>query len=339
MTLIDALDLHRNTMIVDAVAPLLREKSYLDWYVQGGVTAVAPTVAIYEDAGQALREIGSWLAHIRRNPNLVLVRGAGDILRAKTSGQLGVILHFQGSDPIENHLDLLDAYRALGVGVIQLAYNVRNRICDGAEETEDAGLSRFGRDFVRRCNEVGIIVDCSHTGERSSLEAMAMSTSPVVFSHANARAVHDSRRNITDDQIRAAAATGGLIGVAGFPGFVSASSSPTLDQLIDHVDHVVRLVGAAHVGLGLDYYPGQHGVADERSARRNYEAALASGKWQAQTYPAPPHRYPEGIETPRTLPAFTARLLQRGYSAEEVKLILGGNWLRVYESVWGNKYE
>src|SRR5690606_23579948 len=141
-------------------------------------------------------------------------------------------------DPVEDDLHLLDTYKALGVGVIQLTYNVRNRLGDGASEETDAGLSHFGIAFVRRCNELGIIVDCSHTGARTTLDAIEVSSQPVIFSHANARAVHPSNRNITDEQIRALAAKGGVIGVVGFPGFVSHMARPSLDRFIDHIDHI-----------------------------------------------------------------------------------------------------
>ena len=328
--------LHRRAIVIDAVAPLLWDKQYLSWYREGGVTAVAPTITTNENAWQTLKALGGWHAHLREHPELLLVRGTADIQRARDENRLGLILHFQGADPLEDDVDLVDAYRALGVGVIQLCYNVRNRLGDGSLEASDAGLSRFGRAVVERCNAAGVVVDCSHTGERTSLEAIQVSRAPVIVSHANARAVHDSRRNISDRLIRAIAESGGVVGAVAYPGFVSADPRPTLDQLLAHIEHLVQVAGIEHVSLGLDYFPGQHPFTDDAQALAVYRHFVDSGQWDAGTYPPPPYYYPEGLTTPREIPNLTAGLLGRGYSAAAVEKILGGNLLRVYRAVWGD---
>ena len=331
----DSIEIHREAIVIDAVCPLLAQKKHLDWYIKGGATAVAPTVGGFRPTLETMKTLGSWLNLIRNRDDLLLVRKAADIEAAKTSGKLGIILHFQGTDPIEDNLDLVELYKAVGVGMIQLSYNVKNRVGDGAQERTDCGLSHFGVDFVKRCNENRVIVDCSHTGYRTTMEAIALSERPIVFSHANARAVYDSPRNITDEQIKAVAETGGLVGAVGFPGFVAASDRPSLDDFIAHIDHTVEVAGIDHTALGIDYYLGQHPVADPEVARASYDDAIASGRWRADAYPPPPHYYPEGIETPETLGNLTARLVERGYGAQDVRKILGLNWLRVFREVWG----
>jgi membrane dipeptidase len=326
--------LHRESIVIDAVCPLLRDRQYLDWYIQGGATAVGPSVS-GQSSAETLRILGDWLRFIRENDRCTLVKRAADIERAKQQGKLGVFFHFQGTDPIENDLDLVDAYKEMGVGMIQLTYNVKNRVGDGASERTDSGLSYFGLGFVKRCNETRVIVDCSHTGYQTTMDAIEASTRPVVFSHANPKAVKDSPRNITDEQIKAVAATGGLVGAVGYPAFVSDSSRPTLDQFIEHIDYNIQLVGIDHVGIGMDYYLGQHPVADLDEAKAMYEASVESGRWRTDTYPPPPYYYPEGIGTPKELPNLTKRLLERGYKAVDVKKILGENWMRVFREVWG----
>jgi membrane dipeptidase len=326
---------HEDAIVIDAVCPLLQHKKYIDWYIEGGATAVAPTVASGESSSEALSSLGGWLRFIKGDERLTLVKRAADIERAKRNGKTGIILHFQGTGPIEDNLDLVDAYKELGVGVIQLTYNVKNRVGDGASERTDCGLSYFGLEFVRRCNEAKVIVDCSHTGCRTTLDAIEASTEPVVFSHANAKAVKESPRNITDEQAKAVAGTGGLVGVVGFPGFVADTTRPTLDQFIDHIDHYANLLGIDHVALGIDYYTGQFPVADEAQAEATYRSFIDTGRWRADTYPPPPHHFPEGIGTPRELPNLTKRLLDRGYSVEDTKKILGENWVRVFRAVWG----
>ena len=322
--------------MIDATCPLLNtHPHFVDWWIEGGVTAAAPTVGGFDGAGGTIRNLARWNRMIEQDDRLHLVRSAADIETVKQDGRFGIIYHLQGTAPIEDDLDLVAIYKQLGVGIIQLAYNVKNRVGDGCEERTDAGLSHFGVDLIARLNEARIIVDCSHTGYRTTLEAIDRSTAPVVFTHANAKALVPSARSITDDQIRAVAATGGLVGAVGFPAFVSDATHPTLDQFIDHIDYVADLVGIDHVALGIDYFSGQAGVADDATASRIYANAINSGQWKPESYPPPPYHYPQGIETPQTMQNLTARLLERGFSKDDTRKILGGNWLRVYRAVWG----
>ena len=327
--------IHDEAIVIDAVSPLAMRRQYIDWYIEGGATATAPTIAVFEGAGPTLRILGDWIRAIDADPRLTLVKRAADFAAAKADGKFGVLFHFQGTGPIEDDLNLIDAYKALGVGMIQLAYNIKNSVGDGCEERTDAGLSYFGLQVVERLNEARVVVDCTHTGYRTTMDAIEASTRPVVFSHSNPKAVKESARNIRDEQIKAAAATGGLIGMVGFPAFVSASPRPTLDEFIDHIDYVVKLVGDDHVGLGIDYYWIQAAFTEIEEATRLYEEFVSAGKWRPDSYPPPPIHYVDGIETPCDLRNLTRRLLERGYSEEATKKILGGNWVRVFREVWG----
>lgn len=327
--------IHAESIVIDAVCPLVMDDpAYLDWYREGGVTALAPTVNAAGDLRTALSRLAAWHRLLRTREDLLLVRQAHDIEVAKASGRLGIYLHFQGADPIEDNLDLVDLYKALGVGMIQLTYNVKSRVGDGCEERTDSGLSRFGVKLIARLNEARVIVDCSHTGLRTSLEAIEHSTAPVVLSHSNLASLHPCARNVSAELAEAIARSGGLIGVVGFPAMVAMTTAPSLDQFVAHIDAVVERVGIDHVGLGIDYYHGQSGVANDDEALREYQKFVRAGLW-GPSYPPPPHRYPAGIDTPRTLPNLTGRLLERGYGEPDVRKILGGNWLRVMRSVWG----
>jgi membrane dipeptidase len=296
-------------------------------------------VGAMEGIDQTMRSVAAWKGFIERNSgnrgNVTQVSSVVDMRAAKKAGKLGLLFHFQGTDPMEDDLDMVHAYKALGVNIMQLCYNIRNRVGDGADERQDTGLSYFGVEMVKRMNEARVIVDVAHTGIRTSFDALEISERPVICSHGNPRAVRDSYRNLPDDLMKAIAAQGGVIGMVGFPAFVSEGPRPTLDQFIDHIAYTVDLVGIDHVGLGIDYYNGQHMVMPDEQAKAYYQSLIDSGKWRPGTYPPPPHHYPEGIETPRTLPNLTKRLLERGFSATDTKKILGENWLRVYEAVWG----
>lgn len=332
----DALKLHQDSVVIDAVCPLASsDPKYLDWYREGGVTVVAPTVGSTESARVVLDNIATWHRYLRERQDLSLITRASEVAIAKNSGRLGIYFHIQGTDPIENNLDLIELYKRLGVGMIQLTYNVKNHVGDGCEERTDAGLSRFGVRLIERLNAARVIVDCTHTGLRTSLEAVERSSAPVVLSHSNVAAVQNSARNVVDSLIAAIAQSGGVIGMCGFPPMVAAHQAPSLDEFIAHIDALVERAGIDHVGLGIDYYAGQVGVASDTTALRIYERAVRSGTW-GQAYPPPPHKYPEGIETPRTLSRLSARLLTRGYREADVRKILGENWLRVMRAVWGS---
>lgn len=329
-------NLHQESIVIDGTCPLIADPCGIPAYKAGGFTAVAPTVSDNQDGALGtLRNIGAVHKLIREDEDLVLVRKASDIEKAKATGKMGIILHFQGGDPIENRLDYIDAYKSMGVGMIQLTYNVKNRIGDGCEERTDAGLSKFGLAVIKRMNESRIIVDCSHTGLRTSLEAIDASARPPVFSHAGIRSVHPSPRNIVDEQIKAVAAKGGLVGANTYPPFVSGDKQPTLEQLIDHIKYIADLVGVDHIGLGLDYFAGQHPYVTDEQAMATYKRYLDIGMWSPASYPPPPYIYPKGIETPDKCANLTEALLGSGFSVEEVKKIIGGNWMRVFREVWG----
>ncbi len=331
----DAAQVHRDAIVIDGTCPLANRTEFLGEWIRGGVTALAPSLDTSSPEG-AVRSIGRWLRHISAHADTLLhVTRADDVVAAKSQGRLGIIFHFQGTDPVADDLDLLAVYARLGVRMVQLTYNRKNRVGDGCEERTDAGLSRFGVRLVQELNRVGLIVDLSHTGYRTTMEAMEMSTAPPVFSHANCAAVCDSPRNVRDDQIRAVAARGGMIGVVGFPAFVAPVPRPSLDDFVAHIVHIAELVGTDAIGLGLDYYEGMAGVASPEAAAAQYQRLLAAGVWTPAAYPPPPWHYPEGLERPSGLPALTAALLRRGFTAEDAHKILGGNFLRVFRQVCG----
>lgn len=329
-----AQSLHREAVVFDATCPLLNDPDYIDAWIQGGCTAAAPTVASNDDAPAALAKVGRWLRRIDEDPRLLHVTRVEHFAQAKAEGRLGIVFHFQNSVPLGRDVDNVWAYAALGVRVIQLTYNTRNFVGDGCDDRTDAGLSDFGVRVIRAMNRAGIVVDLSHTGVRTTLEAMEVTEATPVFSHSNARGVHPSPRNLTDEQIRRVAELGGVIGLNAFPAFISTKPQPTLDDLVDHAAYIADLVGAEHIGLGLDFYSGMAGVADPARAQAEYEALVAAGTWKPAVYPPPPYHYPQGLESPAGLPAVTERLLARGFSPAEVRGILGGNFLRVFEAVW-----
>ncbi len=332
----NAQELHEDAIVIDATCPLAHRPQFIDWWREGGATAIAPTImGMQGNARSGFADIGKWHRYVREHDNALLVLRASDIERAKAEDKLGLILHTQGTALIEDELDLVDAYQAAGLRIVQLCYNTKNLVGDGAGERTDAGLSHFGVRLVERLNALHVLVDCAHTGHRTSLDAVDISSAPVIISHANARSVHDNGRNIQDELIRAVADSGGVVGTVGFPAFLTNTGQPSLDQFIDDIVYKAQRVGIDHVGLGIDYYQGQHPVEDDAKAMARYEQMVTAGLWRPTEYPPPPYRYPAGIETPRTLANLTARLLERDFSEQDIRKVLGLNWMRVYGAVWG----
>jgi len=331
---------HEDLIVIDQCMPLwfdgaARPPMFFDRLKAGGYTAFACTIGGARNASATFREIGGWLEYIRQNDDLILVRKAADIERAKREKKLGVIFDFQGTEPLEDSLDLVDAFKATGVGVIQLAYNARNRFASGSEEEVDTGLSRLGKRLVKRLNDARVIVDCAHTGKRSTLDAIEHSERTVIISHANCKAVLDISRNITDEEIKAIAGNGGVVGALSYPPFVAKPQQPTIDDYINHIDHIANLVGIDHVGIALDYFYYQSPWVSEEVQVALWTQMVQKGAWDPEQYTRPPYVYPLGMETPDKIGNITVRLGERGYRADDIRKIMGGNWMRIYREVWG----
>jgi membrane dipeptidase len=328
---------HDDAIVVDAVCPPGYWRAHRDDWIAGGATACGLTVGVFHFGGgfrgayDFLYELADVYRFVRETPGLRLATSVADVRAAKAEGELAVILCFQGTEAIEYEPSLLEVYWRLGVRVVQLAYNRRNPLCDGCAEPSDAGLSVLGRRVIAEMNRLGMLVDVSHTGVRSSMEAIEASSAPCIASHSNAAAVHANKRNLPDELIKAIAASGGVIGMNGYPSFVAATDRPTLDQFIDHIVYIDSLVGPGHVGLGIDYTEDPPGWS-----RADFEAWNASQPEISgpDIFGPPPYHYPAGLERPKGLPALTARLLERGYDEGTVRGVLGANWLRVYGEVW-----
>lgn len=322
-----ARDLHDAAVVVDGTCPGHYWMQHVDDWIAGGTTCCVVTVVAFEDVRQAATAIAGLFRFVRERPDrLVLATTVDDIRAARAAGRLAVVLQFQGTAALGYEIDLVEYYWRLGVRVVQLTYNQRGPVGDGCEEPGDAGLSAFGRRVVAELNRLGMLVDVSHTGERTSLDAVEASAAPVVASHSNPAALHASARNVSDELIRALAGSGGLVGINGFSAFLG-DGRPGLDRFVDHIAYVADLVGIEHVALGLDYT-----IRD--APRELYDQYVRDGIWSAATYPPPPWSFPDGLDTAAEFPDLTARLLERGFGEADVRAVLGENWLRVFDAVW-----
>jgi membrane dipeptidase len=332
-----AKELHREAIVIDATCPLASVGNHYEKWIAGGATVIAPTVnRPPELMRDTMGRVGEWFKRLREDSERLLhITSVSDIHRAKEENKLGILFHFQGTTPFEKDLNSIELFHRLGVRMVQLCYNEKDFVGDGCTERTDSGLSEFGLKVVGELNRLGMVVDCSHTGYRTTMDAIEVSEKPVIVSHGNARAVCDSFRNLRDDQIVAIAKNGGVMGLNGYPDFVAKKQKPTLDDLLDHADYIARLVGVEHISVGIDYYQGMAGIMDEEDAAALYRASISSGVWNPRDYSPPPWHYPQGIEMPDKLSNLTAGLLRRGYSEEDTRKILGLNLIRVFEETWG----
>jgi len=336
----DPRSIYEKAIVVDMTCPAAVMENILRDYRKGGFTVIAVTAGYgmrmkkYGPMEHTLRSLGMWLERIRASEDFVLVTSVEDIHRAKREGKLGILFHFQGTRPLEGDLNSLEAYYRMGLRVLQLCYNVKDLAGCGCTVMDDTGLTDFGRAVVAEANRLGVVVDCAHTGTKTTMDAIEASTAPVIISHGNAKAVHPNDRNLSDELIQAIANKGGVVGLNGYPCFVSKSPRPTLDEFIDHIEHVARVAGIDHVGIGNDYFEYQDGYCDLRTARMVYRYLLFTRAWNSKNYAPPPWYYPHDIEHPDSFGNLAAGLLRRGFSPEGIEKILGGNILRVYQQVW-----
>lgn len=279
-------------------------------------------------------DVISWQATIRtladfrrrialRPDRYLLVETADDVLRAKARGLLGITFDLEGMNALNDDAAMVAFYHRLGVRQMLFAYNLDNTAgggCHGA----DVGLTAFGRDVVAEMNRVGMVVDVSHCGHRTSLEAMEVSGQPVIFSHSNPWALTQRGRNIRDDQIRACAATGGVIGLNGIGHFMDDRDARS-ESIFRRIDYVVNLVGPGHAGIGLDYPFAVAGDDIDTLLRRHPEFWPPSDGYGSGLYRnAEPEQFPE----------LTELMLRAGYPEPVVRGVLGENFLRVARHVW-----
>lgn len=279
----------------------------------------------------ALRGLAAWQERFDRHPDRLLkLRRGADLRQAKESRRTAVMLGFQNATMVENDVKNLDTLAALGTRCIQLTYNSRNLLGDGCTERTNAGLSDFGVRVVERMNQLGVVVDLSHCGEQTSRDGILLSKRPAAFTHTMCKAVHDHVRAKSDELLKACADKGGMIGIATLGYFVSPRPDATLEDYLNHVDHAVKVAGIDHVGIASDY--SLRGIEATATRESWYVPRLSSFK------PVYNVRWPPWIpelDKPERFRAIARGLSRRGYRADAVERILGGNWLRYLSDVLG----
>ena len=337
-----AIELMRRSVVIDMLSPfalgsspwLSRPDSFtpaaLQRFKDSGINVFHIGVGLggADPALTTLRFLASWNGFLAaHDQHLMRVDSAADLERVKGSGKIGVLLGLQNSEHFRSAADV-DFFHSLGQRVSQLTYNTRNLIGNGATERRDDGISDFGVTIVERMNRVGMAVDVSHCGDRTTLDAFEVSKAPVLITHSNCRALAPNHpRCKTDEAIRKMAATGGIMGITAVRMFVKNDEPTTIEHLLDHFDHVRTLVGAQHLGVGsdsdLDGYDDMPPAENQR-LRASYKGSYGfRDKIDI-----------EGVDHPRRMFDLTEGLIRRKYTDQEIEGVLGGNFKRVLSRIW-----
>ncbi len=276
----------------------------------------------------AIRLFADWNSFIAQYPDWLLRINAGsDFQKAKTSGRYGILFGLQNSAHFR-HPDDVDTFYGLGQRVSQVTYNFRNLIGNGAFEPHDDGISEFGGKIIERMNHAGMAVDCGHAGDRTMLDAFAMSKQTVIISHGNCRALNPGHpRCVTDEAIRALAKQGGVMGINFISFMVKDHEPTTVDDVIDHIDHVSRLVGIEHVGIGSDMGIESNDLGDPKVLQRIL--TTADKRYRVHHRETVAH-----LDHQKRTYDLTDGLIRRKYTDEQIRLILGENWRRVLTGIW-----
>jgi membrane dipeptidase len=276
---------------------------------------------------QTLMFLAAWQGFVGRHSHLFsLIGKASDLDRAKTQGKVGVIMGLQNSEHFRQPEDVKQFYQ-LGQRCSQLTYNTQNLIGSGGTERVDGGVTDFGVKIINAMNEVGMLIDVSHSGDRTTLDAIELSSRPIAITHSNCRALNDHPRLKTDEAIRKLAARGGVMGITGVRNFVRGQEPTTIEHMVDHIEHVVKLVGIEHVGIGSD--SDLNGYDDMPADQRKELLSMYKSSYAFRD-----KLDTDGFDHPRKVFDLTEALIRRGYSDDNITAILGGNFRRLLGATW-----
>ncbi|MCF8539879.1 MAG: dipeptidase [Candidatus Nanopelagicales bacterium] len=292
--------------------------------IDGGVHGINATCAVWDETLEAIRNITDLRLIQQRHPELMrIVTTTQEIRESAEAQRVGVVLGFQNTSPFGQDYSLVEVFRDLGVRIAQLTYNIQNFVGGACYDPQDSGLTRFGSIIVEEMNRVGMLIDLSHVGERTSLDAIEQSAVPVAITHANPLWFADSPRNKSDRVIEALAERGGVIGACLYPNVIRGQQT-TRQEFADMVVRLVNQVGVDHVGLGSDC---------TRNWDSDYVSVLRDGRWQPASGASWP-QWPDWFSSPKDFPELANALSDAGLSDSDLAAVMGENWMRLFDHVF-----
>jgi membrane dipeptidase len=301
---------------------------------EGGVDAVHVTIAYHEIFRETVANIEAWNRRFERFPDLICHAKTGDdIRRAKTEARTAIVFGAQTPAPIEDDIGLVEILHTLGLRFMQLSYNNQSLLATGCYEAEDPGLTRMGREVIAEMNRVGLVVDMSHSAERSTLEAMEVSARPIAITHANPAFWHAAKRNKSDTVLRALAETGGMLGFSLYPHHLRGGSDCTLAAFCEMIARTAEVMGVDRLGIGSDLCQDQPDSVVEWMRVGRWTKRVDYGEGSADAPGFPPQ--PEFFRDNRDFPGLREGLRAAGFDSAETEAILGVNWLRFFDESFG----
>ena len=320
--------LHDSLVLIDGLIISRFSRAVFEDMRRGGLTAANCTCSVWDGFEATMRNIADWHRMLRENDDLIIpVRTTADIRRAKQLGKTGIILGFQNTSAFEDDLGSIALFKQLGVGIVQMTYNTQNLVGSGCYESRDSGLSDYGREVVAEMNRVGILCDLSHVGATTSRDVILASKKPVAYTHCLPSGLKQHPRNKSDEELRFIIDQGGFVGVTMFPPFLPKGPDSTVDDYVSAIDYVINLVGDDRVGIGTDF------TQDQDRAFFDY-LNHDKGRWRALVEFGSVIN-PEGIRTIGEYPNLTRAMERAGWREERIRKVLGENWLRLLDEVWG----
>ena len=299
-----------------------------------GLAAVHVTIAYHEDFRETVENIIAWNRRLEAFPDLIVPgRTADDVRRAHAEGKTAIIYGFQNPSPIEDDIGLVEVCHQLGVRFMQLSYNNQSLLATGCYEDDDPGITRMGREVIAEMNRVGLVVDMSHSAERSTLEAIELSGRPIAITHANPAFWHPALRNKSDKVLRALAESGGMLGFSLYPHHLAGSTGCTVQDFCEMVARTVDLMGLERVAFGSDLCLDQPDSVVEWMRNGTWTRTLDFGEGSAKQagFPDQPDWFRDSTGFTNSL----AGLRAVGFSEADVAKIAGGNWLDFFERSFG----
>jgi membrane dipeptidase len=301
---------------------------------QGGVHAVHVTIAYHENLRETILNIEQWNLWIERYPQLIMQGRTGDDVRlAKQLGKTAVFFGFQNPSPIEDDIGLVEIVHTLGARFMQLTYNNQSLLASGCYEANDSGVTRMGKQVIKEMNRVGLVVDMSHSGERSTLEAVDLSSRPIAITHANPHAWAPALRNKSDAVMKAIAGRGGMFGFSLYPHHLKDKTECTLESFCHMVARTADMVGVAHIGMGTDLCQDQPNTVVEWMRKGRYTKETDYGEGSASNPGFP--NMPTWFQDNRDFDNVAAGLAGVGFAPEEVDALMGENWLTFFDNNFG----
>ena len=301
---------------------------------EGGVDAVHVTIAYHEMFREMVANVEQWNRWFEQFPELIFQGFTGDdVRRARAEGRTAIFFGFQNPSPIEDDIGLVEICHRLGARFMQLTYNNQSLLATGCYEEDDTGLTRMGRTVVTEMNRVGLVVDMSHSSERSTLEAIEFSSRPIAITHANPTFWHPARRNKSDTVLKALAETNGMLGFSLYPHHLLDKSDCSLQSFCEMIARTADMMGVERLGIGSDLCQDQPDSVVEWMRVGRWTKDIDYGEGSASQSGFPP--MPDWFQDNRHFPALAEGLKDQGFSAGEIEGIMGDNWLAFFDASFG----